>query len=227
MTAGPALCADPSPLDFGQGTVGTASDKDVKLTSCGNVSVNLQQMGFDILSNPAFKAVSLPPPQALAPGASVTATIRFLPEDSSPALGALLVPNDGQPNQYVPLRGTAVYPPACRLEASATQVSFGQVVRGQSAQRDVTVANRGLADCSLTAARITAGATFFNVISPPTSAITMRPGDAFTSTVQYSSPASDTNVSDSGTLEFDSNDPSRAQLTVQLDGSSVATPVSR
>ncbi|MGZ6142918.1 MAG: choice-of-anchor D domain-containing protein, partial [Myxococcales bacterium] len=225
VTAGPALCADPSPLDFGQGTVGTAIQKDVKLTSCGNVAVNLMTIGFDVLSSPAFTPVTLPPPQAIPPGSSVIATIRFLPEDGSPARGALLVPNDAQPSQYVPLLGSALYPPACRLEASVAQVDFGQVVRGQSAQRDVTVANRGLADCSLTAVRITAGATFFSVIAPPTNPITLRSGDAFTSTLQYAPPANDQNASDSGTVEFDSNDPSRPQLTVMLTGSSVASPV--
>ena len=178
-----------------------------------------------MLSSPAFAPVSLPAPQTIQPGDSVTATVRFLPEDGSPARGALLVPNDAQPSQYVPLLGSAVYPAACRLEASAAQVDFGQVVRGSSTQRDVTVANRGLADCSLTAVRITAGATFFTVIAPPTNPVTLRPGDAFTSTVQYSPPASDQNASDTGTVEFDSNDPSRPQLPVSLTGSSVATPV--
>lgn len=225
VTSGPALCADPSPLDFGQGTVGASVDKDVKLTSCGNVAVNLQQIGFDVLSSPEFSGVKIPPPQSINPGDSVTATVRFLPEGSATALGALLVPNDGQPSQYVPLQGSAVYPPACRLETSTPQVDFGQVVRGGAVTRQITVSNKGLVDCNISAVKITAGATFFSVIAPPTNPIVLGPSLAYTITAQYAPPAGDTNVSDLGTVEFDSDDPSRPQLPVTLTGSSVATPV--
>src|SRR5207302_1135452 len=90
---------------------------------------------------------------------------------------------------------------------------------------DVTVANRGLADCSLSAVKISSGTAYFAVVTPPMSAVKMRPGDAFTATVQYLPPGSDTNPSDSGALEFDSDDPLRPQLSVQLAGVPVANPV--
>lgn len=222
---GPALCADPSPLDFGKGSVGTPIDKTLTLSSCGSVAVHLQPVVFDALSPPTFTSTSLPAAQTLQPGDKISFTVRFTPDDSSDQNGAVKVPNDGQPGQYVPLHGTAVFPPVCRLEASAASVDFGQVVRGQSALRPVTVANRGQADCSVSAVKISAGATWFSVITPPTSAVVMHPGDAFTQTVAYNPPAGDANATDSGTLEFDSNDPQHAALPVQLTGTPVASPV--
>ena len=79
-------------------------------------------------------------PQALVAGAKISFTVRFSPDDASDQVGALLLPNDGRPDQYLRLHGTALLSPTCRLEASASTVSFGQVVRGQSAQRNVSVA---------------------------------------------------------------------------------------
>src|SRR5262249_55491581 len=143
------LCADPSPLDFGQGTVGTPIDRQLTLTSCGSVPVQLQTVAFDALSPSTFTSTDLPAPQTLQPAAKVSFHVRFSPDDSSDQNGALKVPNDGQPDQYVPLHGSAIFPPVCRLEANTQNVNFGQVVKGQNAQRDVTVANRGQANCNL------------------------------------------------------------------------------
>ena len=224
VAEGPALCADPSPLDFGQGTVGTPIDKELTLTSCGSVPVQLQTVAFDALSPPAFTSSNLPPPQTLQPGAKVSLNVRFTPDDSSDQNGALKIPNDGQTDQYVPLRGNAVFPPVCRLEANAQSVDFGQVVKGLSTQRDVTVANRGQADCNLSAIRITAGQTWFVVVLPPTSTIVLHPGDAYTATVQYSPPGNDNDLSDNGTVEFDSDDPLHPGVQVQLRGTPVAQP---
>src|SRR5439155_21050559 len=219
-----ALCADPSPLDFRQGSVGTPVDQQLSLSACGSVPVTLQQVAFDVLSPATFTSTELPGPQTLQPGQKISFHLRFTPEDGSDQNGALKIPNDGQPDQYVPMHGSATYPPTCRLEAGASSVDFGQVVRGQSSQRDVTVANRGLADCSLSAVKISSGTAYFAVVTPPTSAVKMRPGDAFTATVQYLPPGSDTNSSDSGALEFDSDDPLRPQLSRQLAGVPVANP---
>ena len=225
VTAGPALCVDPDPVDFGQGSAGTPSDKTVTLTSCGNVAVKLQQATFDTLSSPAFTSSALPAPQTLTAGAKLTFAVRFSPDDASDQVGAVLLPNDGQPDQFVRLHGTAVLPPTCHLEASSPTVSFGPVVRGQSAQRAVTVANRGAANCTLTAVQIVLGQSLFTVLSPPTSPVTLRPNDAFTSTVSYAPPASDLSASDTGTLEFDSNDPLHPRLQVSLNGQPVAQAV--
>ena len=225
VAEGPALCADPSPLDFGQGTVGTPVDRQLTLTSCGSVPVTLTSaVQFDALSPSTFTSTSLPGKQTLQPGDKLSFTVRFTPEDSSDQNGALKVANDGQPDQYVPLHGTALFPPVCRLEAGSQSVDFGQVVKGQSAQRDVTVANRGQADCNLGTVKISAGQTWFAVVLPPTGIIVMHPGDAYTATVQYSPPGTDADASDSGTLQLDSDDPLHPAVQVQLTGEPVAAP---
>jgi hypothetical protein len=222
IAEGPALCVDPSPLDFGQTEVGRSTEKALTLTSCGSAPVVLQQAQFDTLSSPAFTAQSLPAAQTLKPGAKVTVSLKFSPLDSGDSQGALLVPNDGQPDQFVPLRGNGHMPDACRLEASVSKLSFGQVVRGQSAQRDVTVANRGAKACNLGAVKIVSGSAYFSVA---TAAVVLRPGDTYNATVKYSPPANDTNSSDTGTLEFDSDDLLHPQLQIALEGQPAAAPV--
>ncbi len=224
IAAGPALCADPTPVEFGQAHVGQQLDKTVTLTSCGTVAVQLQQIKLDVLSAASFSLGALPAPQSLAPGQKVSLTVSWHPLDSGDFTGSLLVPNDGQPDEYVQLHGTAIIAPACALSASVTSVDFGQVLRGSSALRDVSVANRGPVTCNLAHVVVPTGIAYFSVVSPPAVTIQLRPGDAFTTTVKYAPPVSDANVSDSGTLEFDSDDPLHPQVTVALQGAAVATP---
>ena len=227
VASGPALCIDPSPVEFGQATVGTPVDKTVTLTSCGDAPVTLKQAAFDSLSSPTFTSTSLPGPQTLAPTQKISFSVRFSPDDTSEQFGSLLLPNDGQPDEYVKLHGNAVFPPICHLQASASSVTFPPVVRGQSVQSTVSVANNGAANCNLSAVKIVAGGTWFAVLTPPTSTVVLRPGDSFTATVAYSPPATDTNASDSGTLEFDSDDPIHGALQVALNGTAVAQAVCR
>lgn len=224
IAAGPALCPDPTPLEYGQGNVGARIDRQVTLTSCGSVAVQLQQIKLDVLSSAAFTTGALPAPQSLSPGQKVTLTVTWHPPDPGDFTGSLLIPNDGQPDQYVPLHGAAIVAPACSLSASVASVDFGQVVRGGSALRDISVANRGPVVCNLAHVVVPTGIAYFSVVSPPTVTIQLRPGDAFVTTVKYAPPASDANVSDSGTIEFDSDDPVHPQVTVALQGAAVATP---
>jgi hypothetical protein len=226
IAQGPALCADPSPMNFGQTDVGKTSEKLLTLSSCGSAPVQLKQVDFDPLSSPAFTAAAaLPAPKTLQPGDKLTVAVRFSPLDSGDAQGALLVPNDSQPDQYVPLHGSGYRPPSCHLSASMTTLDFGQVVRGGSAQRDVSVANRGTLNCNLSAVKIVAGSSYFSVPQPPSATIVLKPGDSFAATIQYAPPINDTNSSDSGALEFDSDDPITPQLQITLQGQPVAQAV--
>src|SRR2546423_1036998 len=88
-----------------------------------------------------------------------------------------------------------------------------------------TLAGWRRASPSFLSARWYAGRAYFSVVSPPAATIVLKPGDAFTATVKYAPPTSDTNASDSGTLEFDSDDLLHPQLPVALDGQSAAAPV--
>ena len=222
---GPALCADPSPTDFGTTDVGKLVEKTLTLSSCGTAAVQLKQVAFDQLSSVAFSSPALPGPQTLAPGASLPVTLRFRPDTAGAATGALLIPTVDTPDAYVLLRGTASDAPVCRLGASVTTVDFGQVVRGQHADRPLSLANRGKLDCVLSTMAITLGSSYFSVVDPLTAALTLRPGDSVSFTLRYSPPASDTNAQDTGTVEALSTDPVAPKLDVQLTGTAAAAPV--
>ena len=220
---GPAICASPDPVDFGTTSLGVEVDKTVTLTSCGTVPVQLLDTSFNAFASPAFgHTTSFPGAQTLQPGHAVSVGLSFVPQEAGDATGLLLDGNDGLPTQVLRLVGNAIVTPACHLESSVSKLDFGQVVKGQSLQKAVSVANRGLVVCNLSGAAITQGSATFSVLSAPSATVQLRPGDAYTLTAQYAPPASDGNTSDSGTLEFTSDDPQAAHLDVALTGEPVA-----
>jgi len=222
---GPALCADPSPLEFGQNNIGATSEKTVTLSSCGTAPVQLGKVALDPLSSVAFGTGPLPAPQTMAVGATIDVKVRFRPDSAGETSGALLTPTPEVPDAYVLLRGSGIDAPVCRLEPSVTKLSFGQVVRGGTADRSLTLANRGKLDCHLNSFSITQGSTYFKVLNAPTSPVPMRPGDAFTLQLRYAPPANDANTVDTGVGTADSDDPARPKLDIQLEGTPVASPV--
>ena len=219
---GPALCAAPSPVDFGSAGVGQRIDKTVTLTNCGTVDVNLQPINLDAFSSPTFGTVgALPGAQKLAPGASIPVNLRWSPDQTGDALGTLDVPNDGNPAQAVDLHGLGI--PTC-LSASVRSLDFGQVAKGQSAERPLTVANNSTHPCTLHHVVISTGTAYFSVTGAPTAPVVLRPGDTFPVTVRYSVPASDTNADDNGTATFQSDDTVNPNLDVALIGHPVTAP---
>lgn len=224
---GPALCADPDPLDFGASNIGTTVEKTVKFTSCGTAPVLLKQVAFDALSDRVFTAkTALPGPRTLNIGETFDLTLLFKPDQVGATTGALLTPTPDSPNQYLTLKGIGNEAPICRLDAASLIMDFGQVVKGQFAERILTLANRGKADCHLNAATITQGSATFSVRDPITNVIPLRPGDVFTFTIRYSPPASSpTPQVDSGQATIDSDDPLRPKLDVKLSGEAAGAPV--
>ena len=219
---GPAICATPSPVEFGQAGVGQKVDKTLTLTNCGTVDVNLQALSFDAFSSPTFDRVgSLPGAQKLAPGAAITVGLRWTPDETGDALGTLNIFNDGNPNQTVDLHGTAI---ATCLSASVRTLDFGQVAKGQSTDRPLTVANNSTHACTLNHVVISAGSSYFTVSNAPSAPIVLRPGDAYSVSIKYSVPASDNNSVDNGTVTFQSNDTVNPNLDVALVGHPVAAP---
>lgn len=221
---GPGLCAVPNPVEFGSAGVGVKVDKTLALKSCGTVPVQLQQVEWDLFSSPAFTAVTaLPGPRTMNPGDVVNIGLRMQADELGELTAGLLVKNDGDPSQMVQLHGTSVDLPACRLTA-VDQVDFGQVVRGTTASRQVSVTNKGKLDCKLSKASITAGSAYYSVQNAPSAVITLRPGDAYTVDVRYAPPASSASTAQTGTLTFDSDDPANPKRDVRLTGLPVAAP---
>jgi hypothetical protein len=179
---------------------------------------------FDSLSSVAFTSPLLPSAQALAVGAKLDVTLRFRPDTPGATSGALLIPTADSPDAFVLLKGTGADVPVCRLDSAQSTVDFGQVVRGQSAQRTLTLANRGSLDCHLSSVSITGGSAYFTVTDPLAGPVALRPGDVLTFTLQYNPPGSDTNASDSGTATASSDDPLRPKIDVQLLGNAAAAP---
>ncbi len=220
---GAALCADPFPVEFGNAGVGQKVDKTLTLTNCGTVNAVLHQTGFDPFSAPSFSNTTpLPGPQTLTPGQKLTVGLRWVPDETGDATATLQIPIDGNLGQTVDLHGTGV---ATCIAASVRTLDFGQVARGQSADRQLTVANNSTLSCQLSKVAITTGSAYFSVVSGnPTTPVTLKPGDAYPVTLRYSVPQSDTNPSDNGTVTFTSNDLTNPTLDVALVGHQVASP---
>jgi hypothetical protein len=220
---GPALCADPASLNFGNASIGTTTTKTLTLTSCGTVPVSLQQPAFDTMLSPDFSSASaLPGPQSLAVGAKLTIDVTLKPTFSGVESGKLNLPNSGNPGQSVSLTGNAA---GCHLVASPNPISFGQVAYGQSRTIDAVVTNAGTADCHLASAAVTAGATWFSIANAPGVTIDLRPNDSYAVHATYKVPQGDMDVMDTGMLVWNSDDPATPAISVPLTGTPVPAPV--
>jgi hypothetical protein len=219
---GPALCADPASLNFGNASIGTTTTKTLTLTSCGTVPVSLQQPAFDTMLSPDFSSASaLPGPQSLAVGAKLTIDVKLKPTFSGVESGKLSLPNSGNTGQSVSLTGNAA---GCHLVASPNPISFGQVAYGQFRTIDAVVTNAGTADCHLASAAVTAGATWFSIANAPGVTIDLRPNDSYVVHATYKVPQGDMDVMDTGTLVWNSDDPATPAISVPLTGTPVPAP---
>jgi hypothetical protein len=166
----PQCETSPATLDFGDVCPGQSADQIITIRSTGNGAFTVNQINS---SNPAFTvaATSRPLPATLAPGESMTATIRFTCNPATGAgeqTGTISFVTDPPRNCVsdplcapVPVRAFCVQL-AC--DASPRSIDFGNVFVGSSADRTFTVSNNGNRDFTITA--INSSNPAFTIMTP-------------------------------------------------------------
>lgn len=113
---------------------------------------------------------------------------------------------------------------ACSFNVDSTNLAFGNVILNETSTLDITVANNGTADCSITNSLATATGEFSR--TPESSlSLTDRDGIASETTVSVNYTPTDEGT-DTATLSLISNDPNNPQTTeITLTGTGVDPPV--
>jgi hypothetical protein len=156
-----ALCVvTAESLDFGTVVLGTSADRTFSIRNDGGGTLS----GTIAEACPDFAIVGTAT-YSIGVGASVTFTLRFTPA-SAGAQGCELALGDGDCKPLV-WSGTGEPAPACSIDATA--LDFGIVALGESADRTLTIRNRGGGLLAGTAAL--AGCPDFAILGDPAYAL--------------------------------------------------------
>ncbi len=165
----PRLCAAPVPMEFGDAFQGGQVQKELSLTSCGRLALEITNVSLQDGSDDAF---SFSDPSSttgsLAPGEATIQGLRFAPETEGNKSGAVLVEtNDPRAPEgvfIIPLRGGGLAAPACRISVLPTEIHFGRVPGGNSLTRRLVISNVGGLDCDVMDIRGPLGSQEFQII---------------------------------------------------------------
>lgn len=216
VAAAPAgLSVSPASVDLGAVPVGASSDGVIAISNNGstNAEILAAQAGAA-----AFTVIAPSLPAAVAPGSTVTLTVRFSPSIAGAASTELILDTDdtATPTLAVSLFGTGVVdgqPPD--IDVSPVALDFGASPLGIPLSQDVTVLNVGSSDLTVTGASAT-GSPF--AASAPLPA-TVTPNSDSVVTVTFT-PLQAGVVT--GELVLLSDDPDQPELVVPLTGASSA-----
>ncbi|MFP3941658.1 MAG: choice-of-anchor D domain-containing protein [Thermoanaerobaculia bacterium] len=143
------LSVEPRSLAFGEVRVTASEEADLELANAGRAPLEIRDLS---ISGTAARELSVAGTDCdatvpLGPGDSCRVTVRFAPAIEGERRATLHVRHAGVGGPgAVELRGTALPPPAPRIEVSPPEVRFGGLPVGRRSEiTTVTVANRGTA----------------------------------------------------------------------------------
>jgi hypothetical protein len=163
-------------------------------------------------------------PLELAPGATVSLAITFLPPDTGSFSGSLSLSTDDptQPLLTVSLTGVGTQPGAVLV--SPKLLDFGRVGEGQTATRALTVQSLGPADLYLDALEFAPGTPpAFGFVGSVSTPAVLQAGKQLSLAVHFS-PTPDTQVA-SGAAHIDTSDPTQPSVLVPLVASINRAPI--
>jgi hypothetical protein len=210
------LAASSSTVSFGNVPVGSPASESVILKDMGpgNVTVSglaVMGVGFTITGGG---------PATLTPNQSMTVSVSFTPTAAGSAQGTLAVLSNATATTLdvaLTATGVAAPPPSSQLQASTTNLNFGNVTVGNTASQLVTLTNSGNANVVITG--VSASGNGFTASGG--SSITLAPSNSVTITVNF---APSQAGSASGTLAVVSN-ASDSTLDVGLSGNATTQTV--
>jgi len=213
------LSVNPSPMDFGEVTVGQSPTQTLTIT---NLSTSVGTLDGEIgtLSSP-FSVISGGGPFSLAVGQSKKVVVSFSPTSAGSFAQALSLTHNAT-NESNPLNvditGTAV-PPIIAIDVSPNPADFSGVAVGQSAVQTITITNLSISTGTLNATVDTGSLSDpFFVISGGGD-FSLSPGKSKSVTVRFS-PSSLGVFSD--TLSITHNATSQSSPTgVSLNGTAI------
>jgi hypothetical protein len=133
------LAANPTKLDFGSVPVGNTVSKTQTITNVGNANVTLDQVTE---SGSGFTVGTVTTPQTLAPGHSVTFTVKFTPQNSGTNSGSLVTLSSAT-NYRLSVVESGTGTTAGSVSVSPSSLAFGSVAVGSSKTKTMTLTANG------------------------------------------------------------------------------------
>jgi hypothetical protein len=220
-------------VPFGSVNTGSSVSQTVTITNTGTANLAVGAIGS---ANPLAAPFSIKTDtcsnQAIAPAASCTVTIAFTPTATGTLSDSFSIPSSDPSKATVTVNvsgtGAAVPTPAISVTDSVApttdlQVPFGTVIVSSSASQTVTVKNTGTANLVMGAVgSANPLAAPFTITADTCSNQTIAPAATCTLTIAFA-PTSTGTLSDS--FSIPSNDPSKATVTVNVNGAGGTVPV--
>jgi len=204
----------PAGLSFGNIDVGQFANHTITImneaSSTGVLTGNVGSL------LPPFSVVSGGGAFNLAPGQSVTVTVRFSPTTAGPTSASLSITHDAT-NQTSPssisISGTGMNVPV--ISVTLTSNNYGTVKVKRSSTASFVIKNNGKANLSITSSTITGtDASMFKITSGSGSK-TIKPGKTLTIKVAFKPTSTGSKSAD---LEITSNGPVTPTLDIPLSG---------
>jgi len=211
------ISVTPTPLDFGEVTLGQDKTLAVIIGNTGTADFTLSKLAVEGDARAAFTIQAAPTlPVTIATGATVNVQIRYRPSSADTITGTLRVDSNASnsPRVTVSLNGTGVAASQPQITVTPTPVNFGNVPVGQTQTSQVTVTNAGTAELTLT--RLTVGGDDALALgTAPTPPVQLAPKATVTVEVRFR-PSRARTVT--GTLQVDSNASNTPRVTIPLSG---------
>lgn len=180
--AGGQLGASPSPMNFGNVTVGSGQTQTGSLSATGGdiVISSASHNGQD------FSLSGITFPATVTAGQSIPFIVSFTPQASGSATGQVsFVSNASNSPTMVNLSGTGSQPASANLTISPATLNFGNVTVGTRKSGTITLNNSSAAgSASATITQVSATGTGFSVVAPAVP-FTLAPGQTTSLTATF------------------------------------------
>ena len=210
-----ASLSAPGSVEFGDVTVGSLGSKTITLVSNGTAPVTVKSI---TVAGAEFSGSPVVLPQVLQPNQQMSLKLKFNPNKDGDASGTMTVSSDSasSPTLAVKVDGKGVVASTPSLSASASTLSFGQVLVGSEATKTITVTSTGTAPATITAGSVTGAsytATYAGVpVGSLSAPITLQPGQQVTFSVTFD-PATTGTATGQLSLATDTGAPINVALT--------------
>jgi uncharacterized protein (TIGR03382 family) len=219
----PRIAVAPTSLSFGNVTAGTASAAQ---------TFTVSNTGSATLAVVVERAVGTSPEFAFSPasfsipagGAAVTVSVSYSPTTVGADSGNIVVRSNDttSPGVDVAVSGTGVAAPAPSIALVPNTLSFGSVTLGSSGSASTQVRNTGGATLTVSAITPCSGTSGEFSFTSPALPFGVAPGASASVTVTYRPADLGT---DSGCLDFSSNDQASQTVSLGVSGTGVARQV--
>src|ERR1700739_4970728 len=147
MGVQPQSSVIPSPVAFGNATVGVSNTQTMTIQNTGTANLSVTQA---TVNGQGFALSGLALPLSIAPGGAASVTLSFSPTSATNYAGTLSLSSNAPVSpSTVALTGSGLAQ-TLQLSVSPTSLSFGSATVGSSSSQTVTISNTGNSDVNVT-----------------------------------------------------------------------------